>query len=277
MNELDPRIVKVSIEVDGSLKTYEGLAISATGTKFGNENQNEAEIKISNLDKTTRNYILTETSPFNENRKPKKIILEVGRLSSGTFKLFEGDITASTITQPPDITLVMKALTGDFAKGDVVAVTQAPQVKLSKIAEQIAGSLGLSLEFQATDKNIANYSFNGGKLKQIAKLGEAGYVNAFIDDNVLVVKDWDAPLRDRVRVLNLGTGMIGIPEINEQGVKVKFLIDNQTVLGGAIKITSELNPAANGTYDIYKLDFDVTSRDIPFYFIAEAKRLKENV
>lgn len=273
MSELDPRIVKVSIEVDGLLKTYEGLAVWASGTKFGNENQNEAEIRIANLDKITRDFILTETSPFNKNRRPKRIILEVGRVSTGTFKLFEGSITAATISQPPDIILTIKALTGNYAKGDVIAVTQASQAKLSKIAEEVAQGLGLALEFQATDKNIANYSFSGGRLNQIIKLSQSGDVNAFIDDGTLVIKNWNVPLRNRVRVLDLGSGMIGIPEINEQGVKAKFLVDNQTVLGGAIQITSELNPAANGTYDIYKLDFDISSRDVPFYFIAEAKRL----
>ena len=66
--------------------------------------------------------------------------------------------------------------------------------------------------------------------------------------------------------------MIGIPEFTEQGVKVKFLVDNQTKLGGGIEIRSVQYPATNGQYSIYKLGFQIASREQPFYYIAEAAR-----
>lgn len=305
MNEIDPRIVKVSIEINGLLKTYEGLAISATGCKYANSNQNDCEIKIANMDTVTRNYILTETSPFNKNRTPKKIILEVGRKSTGTFQLFTGDITsvtpspassktkgtndnsdgankgggkgaAASSAQPPDITITIRALTSDYLKGDIISTSQAGQAKLSQISQQVANELGLSLNYQAKERTIANYSFTGGKLNQVKKLNDFGYIDAYVDDGTLVVKDVNVPLNGRVRKLDLSSGMIGIPEITEQGVKVKFLLDNQTTLGGSLEITSQLNPAANGTYTIYKLSFDLASRDTPFYFIAEGQRAGEN-
>lgn len=51
-----------------------------------------------------------------------------------------------------------------------------------------------------------------------------------------------------------------------------MLFDNQTVLGGGINITSKLNPAANGAYTVFKLGFELASRDTPFYYIAEGTR-----
>ncbi len=66
--------------------------------------------------------------------------------------------------------------------------------------------------------------------------------------------------------------MIGIPEFTEQGIKVKMLLDNQTKLGGGLRITSSIYPAVNGDYVIYKLGFDIATRDTPFYYIAEAAR-----
>jgi hypothetical protein len=272
MDELDPRIVKVGIEIDGLIKTYDGLAITASGIKYANGNQNEAEISIANLDKATRDYILTETSPFNKNRTPKRVILDVGRKSYGTSRIFVGDITASNISQPPDITLTLKALTADFQKGNVLARSEGPQTDLSLIAQNVAADLGLTLDFQAQNRKIANYSFTGGALKQVDKLGEAFGVVAYVDDNQLIVKDLNAPLRGRVRILTLETGMIGVPELTEQGVKVKFLIDNQTTLGSGLQITSVMNPAANGLWTIYKLGFELASRDTPFYYVAEGKK-----
>ncbi len=306
--ELDPRIVRVGIQINDQIKYYEGLAITATGTKYGNANQNECEVKIANLDKATRNYILTETSPFNLNKTPKKLIVEAGRVSYGTSRIFEGDIVVSgtpknplsgdkqksskstgfdinpnkkesssqsgQISQPPDITITLNALTANFEKGNIIAVSQPAKTKVSEIASQAAAQIGTTLDFQATDKYIANYSFSGGSLKQVEKIGELGHFNAYIDDKTLVVKDAGVALNNRVRILNLDTGMIGIPEINEKGIKVKFLLDNQTTLGSALQITSQLYPALNGTYVIYQLGFDIASRDTPFYWIASATRLE---
>lgn len=273
MQELDPRIVKVGIEVSGQIKYYEGLEIVANGTKYANPIQNECEIKISNISKETRDYILTETSPYGKNKTPKRIILEAGRVSFGSSVIFVGDIIASVGGQPPDISLTIKALTGNFDKGSIVSRSHPGKTSLREIAKQTAAALGRSLDFQANDKQIANHSFTGSSLKEIDKLQSAGGVNAYIDDGKLVVKEFNIPLTGKKRILSLDSGMIGVPEFTEQGIRVKFLLDNQTTLGGALEITSIMNPAANGTYIIYKLQFEIASRDTPFYFVAEAKRI----
>ncbi len=271
---LDLRLVKVSIEVRGQLKTYQDLTISAVGTKYANALQNECEIKITNLDKATMDYILTETSPFNLNRTPKKVILEAGRQSYGVSRIFYGNIASSVPSQPPDIAVTLKCLTGNFAKGNIVSRGQGGLTSISTISSQVANDLGVGLDFQADDKQIANYSYSGAALKQVDKLNEFGSVNAFIDNETLFVKAADAPLNNTIKILSADTGMVGIPEITEKGLKVKFMLDNQTRLGGALRVNSKLYPAVNGDYIIYKLGFEITNRDTPFYWIAEAKRLR---
>lgn len=271
-NKIDQRIVRVSIEVNGELRTYEELWISANGSKFANPLQNECEIRISNLSKEVRDFILTETSPFNANRTPKRIILEAGRESTGTFRLFEGDITEASPSQAPDITLTIKAKTGQFSKGTIVARSEAPSVLLSKIAGNVAKDLGLTLVFEAKDKNIANYSFTGGALKQVDKLSQAGNVNAYVDDTKLIVKDYNAALNGITHTLSEQSGMIGLPEITEQGIKVRYLLDPNSQLGGELKVDSKVNPAATGDYVIFALSFEVSNRETPFYTIAECKR-----
>lgn len=275
VTELDPRLLRIGIEVGGQLKLYEGLAMTASGTKFANANQNECEVKITNLDQATRDYLLTETSPFNKNKKRKVLTVEAGRVSTGYSLVFSGDITNAVGAQPPDITITLKAATGDHAKGDIIATSQPGVAPLRNIAARVAQDMGLALDFQATPKQIANYTFTGSKVKQVEQLGVMGRVNAYIDDTTLVVKDFNAPLAKRTRELNLDTGMIGVPEFTEQGIKVKMLFDNQTVLGGGINITSRLNPAANGLFTVSKLGFELASRDTPFYYIADCARTGE--
>lgn len=270
--QLDPRLLRVGIEIDGQLKLYEGLAITASGTKYANANQNECEVKVTNLDEATRNYLLTETSPFNKNKKRKVLTVEAGRVSTGYSLVFVGDITSAVGAQPPDITMTIKAATTDHAKGKIIASSMPGVAPLRNIAAKTATALGLSLNFQAKPKQISNYSYTGSAAKQVEQLGNLGRVNAYVDDKALIVKDFNKPLENRVRELNLDSGMIGIPEFTEQGIKVKMLFDNQTTLGGALKITSKLNPAANGSYTIFKLGFELANRDTPFYLIAEATR-----
>ncbi len=274
MNELDPRIVRIGIEINGKLTTYDNLTISASGTKFANALQNEADIRVANLSKPDREYLLTETSPFNRNRTPKRIMLYAGRRSTGLSLVFVGDISSCIPSQPPDITLIFKASTGQFQKGNIIVRSQAAKVPLLTIAQQIADDLGLALRFEAIDKHIANYAFTGCALKQIERLGEVGGVNAFVDDQTLVVKNSHTPLRSEARLISESTGMIGIPELTEYGVKVKYLLDTTTHLGGALTIESKLNPAASGHYVTFKLHFEIANRDTPFYWIAEAKRIR---
>jgi len=271
--ELDPRLLRVGIEINGVLKLYEGLQISASGSKFANANQNECEVKIDNLDKATRDFLLTETSPFNTNKRRKILTVEAGRVSSGYTLVFSRDITNALGGQPPDISITLKAATSDYSKGVIVANSQPGQAPLRNIAAKVAQDLSLSLQFEARARQISNYTFTGAAVKQVEQLGRMGNVNAYIDDRRLVIKDFGTPLQGQARVVDLSTGMIGIPEFSERGIKVTMLFDNQVALGGALDVRSQLNPAASGIYTIYKLDFQLANRDTPFYYTAEAQRI----
>lgn len=272
---LDTRLVNVTITVSGGTKTYsQPMFINATGTKYANALQNEAEITLANLDRATQDYLLTETSPFNLNRTPKAVTLSAGRVSYGTAVIYTGNIVVSQVTQPPDVGIVLRCLTGNFIKGNILSRNQPGQTTLKQISTAIAQDANLLLNFQATDKNIANYNYAGNALGQINLLGTFGGINAFVDNDTLIVKNALVPITGKTKVLNADTGMIGIPVFTEQGLKVKFLIDNQTTIGGALQVTSKIYPAVNGTYVIYKLGFEIATRDTPFYYIAEAARIR---
>jgi len=273
MSVIDQRLLRVTIQVDGENRVYtEELNIHVEGSKTANDTQNECTVEIENLSRDVRNYILTETSPFNKNRTPKRLIVEAGRVSTGLSRLFVGEIISASPTQPPNIGLTMKAQTGAFQKGKLVARTGKAKENLSELSKKAAADIESTLEFEATDKTIANYSYSGAALGQIPELSRTGGVDVFQDDETLVVKDAGKPRKDRVKIINADTGMIGIPEVTERGVKVQFLFDMDTHLGGAIDLKSELNPSLDGKYTIYKLDFELASRDTPFYYTAQASR-----
>ena len=254
------------------MRFYDELAITAQGTKFANPNQGQCVIAMTNLSGSVRDFILTETSPFNRNPSSKRITLEAGRVSTGLSLLYSGNIFRSTISQPPDQVITIKCLTGQFMKSETVATSIPGTLPLNRIVEQVAKDAGLAFENQASDRNISNWNFTGSALKQINKLAQVPGIDAFVDNDQLVVKNIQDPLRGRVRVLTPETGMIGIPQPNEQGLKVTMLYDNQTQLGGMLEIRSNRYPAFNGRYVIYKLSFNIANRDTPFYLIADVRR-----
>lgn len=269
----DERIVRVSLQVDDEIKTYEDVALSVNGTKYTNTLQNECVVNLTNLDQSTVNYVLTQTSPYNLNKTPKTITVYAGRQSYGVKQIYFGNIVSAGITQPPDTTISIKCLTGNFQNGNVLSKGQPNPISLSTISKQIAQDRNLALNFQATDKNLSNFIYLGGMQAQLNTLAFTGGVNVFIDDQTLVVKNINVPLNEStITQVSEQNGMIGIPEVTELGVTVKFFLDNHTMLGGAIQVTSVKNPAANGLYAIYKLGFDVANRDTPFYWIADGAR-----
>lgn len=270
---IDLRRIRIGIEIRGQLHLYEGLRVSVTGTKYANPLQNECTIVMDGLNKETRDFLLTETSQFNNNRTPKRITVEVGRVSTGLFMLYTGDIISAQISSPPDVTLTISAKTNNANGGNIVTYSGRPLMQLSEIAEVVAANNSLRLDFQASDKNIANYTFNGAAAAQVADLQRAGNVRAFVDDGSLIVKDYNQVVRGRRRVVSMASGMVGIPKPTEQGVEVTYLIDGESSLGGQLTLNSKMNKSLNGDYVINQLKFEVSSHSDPFFYTALCSRL----
>jgi hypothetical protein len=288
LEQLDPRIIRVTLQVNNQIYNYEtqtelnsagqvlrtnGLWITARGTKFDNENPQECEVSISGLSRETREFLLSETSPWNANRVAKQITVSAGRVSTGLSLIYSGDVVKASITNPPDNIVTLNCLTFFFQNGNIITPAAVPTNLISNIAKQVAGNLGIPLQFEATDKPLTNYNFIGAALKQIDRINSIGGVSAYIENNVLVVKNKNTALVSAgTKIVSAETGMVALPEITNFGVKVTFMIDNYTRLGTLLTVKSDRVPTANGSYIVYKLAFDISSRDNNFYWVAEAQR-----
>ena len=273
VDQVDRRVIRVGIEIAGRINYYDGLRVKASGTKYANPLQNDCTLTISGLSMSVRDRILTDTSPYNPSPTPRRLIIDAGRESYGTFRLFIGDITSAEPGPPPDVDLVIKAKTENAQAMNVAAVSFGASSRLSSIAQQTAKEIGVGLLFEAADKSIANWSFTGPALKLVRRLEEMGNVRAFIDDDLLIVKDMGSVIRGAVRVLNLDSGLVGIPKATEKGLDVTFLIDRETKLGGMLRLDSRMNKALNGGYSIDQLKFDVATHEDPFFYQAQCTRL----
>jgi hypothetical protein len=270
---IDNRLLKIELEVGNTIRTYTDLDISASGTKVTNERPNEFTISITNISKEIREKILSESNVLDRNVKNKKISVYAGRKSTGYTLIFKGDIRQAKATQPPDIKIEFQTFTSDALKYESTLRSGGEFIKLSALSQKIATSLQKRLVFEATDKQVGSYSYTGSKLKEVEKLAEAGNVNAYIDDDTLVVKNSNVPLKGFEFNIDKNNGMIGKPEINERGVTVKILFDPRVIVGSKINITSEFEPNANGSWTVFKITYDLQNRNQSFYMVLEATQI----
>lgn len=265
---IDLRRIRIGIQVGGGINWYEGLRVKATGTKHADPTQNECVVTMSGLSKDVRDSLLSATTT-----STRRLIVEAGRVSTGVSQIFVGDIYEGEPSSPPDVDVVLKAKTGNGEAAKVSVVSGEPMRPLRAIAQGVAADLGVGLDFQATDKNIANYAYAGSSIKQLNVLQNAGGVQAFIDDRTLVVKDAGRPLSGRTRIVSMDTGMVGIPKRTEEGVEVTYLIDGPSDLGGSLDLRTVFNPTLNGVYTINQLKFDIESHGDPFNYTAICTRV----
>ncbi len=272
---IDSRITRIGIQIDSELKTYEDISFYASGVKFSNLNQGQAEITLLNLARDERERLMTECSPFNSNPARKSVIIEAGNEKQGTSVLYKGDIFRVSVSGKPDIGLTLKCLTGNYNKNSVVAKSFDSTADIKDIAQSVADSNGLKLSFEGVVKKIGSAILNGTAFDQIKQLSSMTNDNVYVDNETLVIKEKLKPLKGTsVKVLNLNTGMIGVPESTENGVKVTMLYDPTVAVGSSLRISdSVMSPILNGDYVVYKLNFDISSRDKNYYLIAEANRV----
>lgn len=262
---MDDRVLQIGVEVNGQLRVYEGGSMSVKINRSADGKQNTCDAVLTNLRPDVRNYLLTECSPWNPNPKKKILTVLAGRRSTGVERIFTGGIAAASPSQLPDIDLTLKALTSDDIKYNFIARQSPPTIALSKLAKLVADDYGLPLRFEATDKTIANYLYNGSAARQVNQLALAGDVDAFIDNDQLIVKNLGEANKGRARLLSLATQMIGSPLVDDKGVKVRMLFDPTVNVGDAIQIESDINPAANGQYVIYNIGVSLATRAQDWY------------
>lgn len=275
----DGRLLNVQITIDGQIISYDQeYFILASGTRYGSGNFGECAIRLDNISKSDRDFIISKTTLWSLQRSLVQVVINCGRESYGTFELFRGTVISASVTQPPDIGLVLNCATGAAVLGYANAFTAPPQATFLSICQQVANNITAAqptnpiiLDFQSTQggKLINNYSFTGPVTNQINKLAQLAEVRAFIENNKLKIRDIGIPDKAASILISSQTGMIGVPQITQTGVRVKILMINDVELNMPVQVVSTVNAQANGNFYIFKMQFEVASRDTPFYWVLD--------
>ena len=269
------RVCYIELETKKYTKKIENIDFNFNIKKSLGSFQNEATIGIYNLSKEDVNY-LNSFNPFNREYVNTKKLIRVyaGYRETGYGLIFQGDIWSAIPSGMPDTILNIKAKS-NYSKSLEIIPINFYNISTKAIATNIANMLNLSLQWKASKTKIINqFNYTGSKSKLIEKFNELDNIIMYCNDKNLIVIDKNEKKTNTKYAIevNMNSGMIGEPEPNCFGVKVKTLLNPNVKCGDWINLKSNIQPYINGYYQVFSLENTGQARGNDFYSILDCKR-----
>lgn len=240
--------------------------------------KNTARFSLFNLARSRREEL--ETADI------KKYYIKVyAGYNKDVFVLFSGDVTKSGSTRNgADWVTTIEATDGlDATSKAKTSKSFPPNKSYKNIIEETAKSFGTDFTVIVKDlaKNVAKngFSFTGLTEEMIKKITVAmpEDVNVNIQGNKMYIMPARTLIdNNQIADINKNSGMIGVPNVTSKGLTIRSLLQEGLFPGMGIRVTSELNPTANGIYVIQKSKINAETRG-PQWFVDIDAVLAKNV
>lgn len=256
--------------------------------------QNRATIDIIGLTGSLREQLLSQFTAWNQRQvesgqaEQKWVGVEVKAGWSTPSKhdvgsnveqpstVFKGQVVICELTStPPNIGVRLTCFTRQIDRTKFVTAPAPDGTTFKAYVTWAAEQMGFGTNFicdtsnnEAIISNPARSIFVASALLIDIQNMYRPDVAAFVDDDLLIVKD-------RNKILNPSESVqldefIGVPTWTEWGVTFTVLFNQGIRLAQGATLTSLMNPSLNGTYVVMEIEYDLTSRDGPFYVKASA-------
>lgn len=278
------RVIRVKISGKGGSLTVDQLKIVFSVSKSIGSKQNTATISIWNLTKSHRKQLGEEFD---------KIELEAGYEGS-VATIFKGSIRDVTTTKEGEADVKSEMECGDGDEGinkGAVSKTFPKGTKPKDVVDHIVGEMpsvskgemkGLD-KLPAYKRPVTIYGWGARELDKIGR--EHGFYWSIQNGEFQAVKN-DETLNGST-VISKETGMIGIPEVTDKGVKVKALLNPNVAPGKMIDVRSDFldeesgrdkrkSDDGGGLFRVASVTFEGTNRGEEFYVEAEGNRVEGN-
>jgi hypothetical protein len=254
--------------------------------------QNRATIDIIGLTGSLRESLLSQFTAWNQrqvqtgqaNQNWINVEIQAGYESPQTSAVggataqpstvFKGQVVICELTStPPNIGIRLVCFSRQIDRTTFITDRAPDKLTFKEYVTWAAGQMGLASSFVCDtsfddviiDNPARSMLVVAALLIDMQSMYRPG-VAAYVDDNLLIVKD-------RSKILNPSqiahiTEFIGIPTWTEWGVSFTTLFDQSVKLAQGAALTSLMNPSLNKTYVIMELEYDLSSRDTPFYVKA---------
>lgn len=288
---LSNRILNVTFELpNGDVILDASINMKVRIYKAALAIQNRCTIDVMNLTGTMRESLLSQFTAFNQRKVATgqasqnwiNMTVEAGYDSpdpdstSEPSIIFKGQVVTCEITSPPpNMGVRITCYTRQIDKTTWVTTPSPDQCTFEEYVTWAAGEMGFGSSF------ICDTSYNDVIINNPARsilVASALLIDiqdmykpdvaAFVDDDFLIVKD-------RNKILNPSsiaeiTQLIGAPSWTEWGIQCRVLFDQSIQLAQGIDVTSLMNPSINGQYVVMELDYELSTRDVPFYVNVSA-------
>lgn len=251
--------------------------------------QNRAIVDIVGLTGSLREQLLSQFTAFNQRKVTTgqaeqnwmNIEIKAGWVGVNTpnvepSTIFKGQVVICELTSaPPNIGIRITCFTRQIDKSKFVSAPAPDNLTFKAYVTWAAQQMGFGTNF------VCETSFNDVIITNPARsiyVASALLIDiqnmyrpevaAFIDDDLLIVKD-------RNKIVNTAhiakvKEFIGIPTWTEWGVSFATLFDPDIRLAQAVELESVMNPSLNAKYVNLELEYDMATRDTPFYVRASA-------
>ena len=275
MSELWLRTVKAKFEGDGGTLEVEKLRMSFRVSKSLSGSPNTAEIKIWNLSKENRYKIKREFD---------KATLEAGHVRAGNrgviFNGFVRDVRHTR--ESTDIVTTVECGDGDegYRKGVISKTYPAgatPKEMIDDLLEAMPevdrGVIEGLDDLPAYPRPVTMY---GSVVDELDKIGRTHQLYWSVQDGALEVIRGNRAI-DEVVVISQASGMIGVPDITDNGIQVDVLLNPELRIGRTIEVRSEVLEMNDeqGRFRISSLEFVGGNRENPFFARIHGERIED--
>jgi len=210
------------------------------------ETPNYAKIRVYNLaDKTAQQIRQQYNGPQQLSRQNTgAVALQAGYRDGALGSVFQGQIKQVKVGResPVDTFIEIMAADGDLAYNFGVVNTNVPAgTSMSSQAAIIASQMGVpvdqvnfSVGYQAP--NIRGKVLYGMARTYLRGLARSGQAKWSIKDGKLVITPLGQAPSSEAFVVNSTTGMVGLPEQTNEGIKVTTLLNPTLVVGSQIQL-----------------------------------------
>jgi hypothetical protein len=287
---LGARILQVNLQMPSGMVTLDQtLDLRVRARKDALAIQSTCEITVADLSQNLREFLLSHFSAWNKRQYeqgqatvpyiPVTVVAGYASTSSNgtqqnTTTIFSGQVAlCSPEGSLPNLATKITCYTQQLSKVNWITPNTFPASTTFKNYVTLAAqAMGLQLNCQTShdDDTITN---PGASIYNVGSLliDIQGYyrpnVVAYVDNGTLFVRDASALITTANTVTI--SEFVNTPQWDEWGAEFETLFNPQLVLSCGAQLQSVLNPSLNDfAYVVYSLEYDLTSRDTPFYVKA---------
>lgn len=271
------------------------LDISVRTSKTIVHIQNQCTISVYGLRQDIRQRLLTAFTAWNNRKQPTKNYVMVKVFasydtgaSSTPDRVYIGDVVKCNIGDTiPNSMILIEAFTRQIDRSNYIPCNLPTSATFKEIVEAVAKAAGLhpdcntSYDGNRQTNNFAVIQVNpiGQPLRLSVQAAIAGLwrlypdkVAIWVDDESLIARDIGKVVEGSVPTIS--TFVDNPPSWTEWGIVFKTMYTPELRVGGGVAIKSAVNTGINGDsgtgYVITSIEYDLSSRQKPFYMTVKA-------